>query len=332
MLRDVYSSGKRAEQVDKEAAVERLASYKLKTVLKHLEMSTFEYDIAEDAMYVSKEAMLLTGFTDYWFEDRGDYYYLDRVSERLHDVIRSSFYDVAAQELDKVRTNVSREILSFDAPIVYSQGNSKWANFIMDTMLDEDGKPSYAIGYCKDVHQQKKELYRLRKVAQTDALTGFRKKIAADFMIEQRFVEEKDEMHFLAVLDLNNFKRANDLFGHSFGDLLLKNVSDRIRKIEDHYTICSRTGGDEFMFFRKCSDLDDALRILTELRDSINHSVSYQKIDFDVTAAIGFSIYPTQGDTLEDLYNKADIAMYYAKNNKISDPTMYNDTMESIRR
>lgn len=332
MLRDVYSSGKRAEQVDKEAAVERLASYKLKTVLKHLEMSTFEYDIVEDAMYVRKDAMLLTGFTDYWFEDRGDYYYLDRVSERLHDVIRSSFYDVAVQELDKVRTNISREILSFDAPVVYSQGNSKWANFIMDTMLDEDGKPSYAIGYCKDVHQQKKELYRLRKVAQTDALTGFRKKIAADFMIEQRFVEEKDEMHFLAVLDLNNFKRANDLFGHSFGDLLLKNVSDRIRKIEDHYTICSRTGGDEFMFFRKCSDLDDALRILTELRDSINHSVSYQKIDFDVTAAIGFSIYPAQGDTLEDLYNKADIAMYYAKNNKISDPTMYNDTMESIRR
>lgn len=314
------------------ANTETLASYKLKTVLRHLKMSTFDYDIKSDTIYVRKDSVLLHDFTPYWFSDGGEYYYLENVTKRLKDIVRNSFLDATLQEIEKVKYNTTGEMITFDSPITYSGGNTRWANFTLDTVLDENGIPTHAIGYCKDIHEQKKELYRLRKIAQTDSLTGFRNKTAGVFRIETKLAEEKDYKFFLAVIDLDKFKDANDLFGHSFGDLILKNVADRIRDFFEHETICCRTGGDEFMFFRKCEDSSQAMALLSELKKHLKHTVSYQGSEFVVNSSIGFSMYPSQGTTFEELYNKADMAMYYAKNNGIDAPVFFEDTMNNIRK
>lgn len=311
-------------------AGEQLASYKLKTVLRHLNLSTFDYDIVKDIIYIRKEAVLLHGFTEYWFKDGGGFYYLENVTEAMNTLVRTSFYDVARQEMEKVKNNTSGELVTFDVPLVYEGGNSRWTNFLMDTVLDDEGKPSYAICYCKDIHDQKKELYRLRNIAQTDALTGLRNRSSGIFRIQARLQEEKDGKFFIAVIDLDKFKEANDLFGHSFGDMILKNVSDRIKDYFDHYTVCCRTGGDEFLLFRKCDNRAQATKILYELKKHIQHLVSYQGAAFDVKASIGFSMYPSQGLGFDELYNKADMAMYYAKNNEVDAPVFYEDTMDGI--
>lgn len=310
---------------------ESLASYKLKTVLNHLNMSTFDYDIKSDTIFVRKDAVKLEKFTKYWFTDAGELYYLENLNDRIKDLIRSSFLEATLLELEKVKNNTSGEMITFDAPIIYDAGNSRWANFTLDTVLDENGVPTHAIGYCKDIHEQKKELYRLRKIAQTDSLTGFRNKASGLFRIETKLTEEKDSTYFMAVIDLDKFKDANDLFGHSFGDLILKNVADRIRELFEHETITCRTGGDEFLFFRKCGDSDHALGVLSELKNNIKHTVSYQGSQFDVNCSIGVAMYPMHGTTFEELYNKADTAMYHAKNNKIDAPVLYEETMDVIR-
>lgn len=332
MLDKIYNQNtEENKQVSLEAA-EALASYKLKTVLRHLNMSTFDYDIVKDTIYVRKEDVLLQDFTPHWFQDGGEYYYLENVTDCLKDMIRDSFYNVTMEELEKAKSNTSGELVTFDAPIIYSGGNTRWANFILDTVTDENGVPVRAIGYCKDIHEQKKELYRLRNIAQTDPLTGLRNRSSGIYRIQTRLVEEKEDTFFVAVIDLNKFKEANDLFGHSFGDLILKNVSDRLHDFFDHDTICCRTGGDEFLLFRKCDNSAHATKILYELKKHIKHPVSYQGLTFDVDASIGFSIYPLQGSDFDELYNKADVAMYFAKNNEIDAPVFYEDTMDDTRK
>lgn len=311
---------------------EALASYKLKTVMKHLNMSTFDYDIISDTIYIRKDSVLLNEFTPHWFEDGGDFYYFENVTVRLKELVRNSFVDATMQEIDKVKHNTSGEMITFDAPIIYMNGNTRWANFTLDTVLDEDGTPVYAIGYCKDIHEQKKELYRLRNIAQTDSLTGFRNRVGGIFKIQTRLSEDVNDTYFLAVIDLDKFKDANDLFGHSFGDMILKNVSDRIRDYVQHETVCCRTGGDEFLFFRKCENFAAAKKLLTDLRNHIKHTVSYYGSQFDVSCSIGFSMFSSQGTTFDELFNKADIAMYYAKNNGIDGPVLYKDSMSSIRK
>lgn len=313
-------------------STEALASYKLKTVLRHLNMSTFDYDIPADTIYIRKDAALLHEFTDHWFEDGGNFYFFENVSVRIKELVRNSFVDVTLQEIDKVKHNTSGEMITFDAPIIYKNGNTRWANFTLDTVLDENGTPARAIGYCKDIHEQKKELYRLRNIAQTDSLTGFRNRVGGIFKIQTRLSEDVNDTFFLAVIDLDKFKEANDLFGHSFGDLILKNVAERIRTYFEHETICCRTGGDEFLFFRKCENFAEAKKLLTDLRNHIKHTVSYQGAQFDVSCSIGFSMFSSQGTTFDELFNKADAAMYYAKNNKVDGPVLYKDSMSGIRK
>lgn len=314
------------------AETEALESYKLKKILKHLNMSVFDYNIQKDTVYIRKESILLRDFTPYWFVDGGDYYYLENLTERLQDIIRTSSVNAIMAELDKVKHNTSGEMISVDAPIVYEAGNTRWTQLILDTILDEKGNPVHVIGYCKDIQEQKKELFRLRNVAQTDQLTGFRNRAAGIAKIRIRMAEEKDSTCFIAVIDLDKFKSANDLFGHSFGDLILKNVADRIRDFFDHETICCRTGGDEFLFYRICDDTAHAMDFLTRLENHLEHTVVTEDAQFDVRASIGVSIYPLQGTEFEQLYNKADAAMYYAKNNGIDVPVLYEDTMDCIRK
>lgn len=331
MLKDLYNEENANRTRTSHAMTEGLASYKLKTVLKHLNMSMFDYDIKEDKIYIRKDSVLLHDFTPHWFADGGEYYYLENVTGRLKELVRNSFFDVTLQEIERVKQNTSGEIITFDSPIIYKGGNTRWANFVLDTVLDDEGIPVHAIGYCKDIHEQKKELYRLRNIAQTDPLTGFKNRASGTFRIQTRLTEEKDNTYFFAVIDLDKFKAANDLFGHSFGDLILKNVAERIRVFFDHETISCRTGGDEFLFFRKCEDSDQVMKILMKLKKHIEHTVSYQGSHFDVGCSIGFSLYPLQGTDFDDLYNKADMAMYHAKNTGADAPVLFEDAMYVIK-
>lgn len=325
MLEKVYHS---TDQTEVEAEKEKISVHKLKMLKKHMQISTFDYDIESDTLYVPKEEVLLHGFTEYWFEDGGDYYYIEHLTEKTDDLVRESFRVATAQHLEKVRENVSGDILSFDIPIVYETKKTRWTNFVVETILNDEGKPAYAIGCCKDINEQKKELHRVYKVAQTDALTGMRNRTTTIFKIEQRIQEESDKMHFLAVIDLDKFKSVNDLFGHSYGDIVLKNVAERIMQIDDHDTVCCRTGGDEFMFFRKCDSEEHALELMTRLRNNIRHVVTCNDQEILVEASIGLSIQPQHGVEFDDLYKKADMAMYYAKKNEIKRPMLYGKYME----
>lgn len=314
------------------ATTEEIASYKLKTVLTHLNMSTFDYDIRKDVIYVRKDNMLLHDFTDYWFSDSGDFYYLENLTERLHELVRESFIEHSLQELKAVRENISGDMVSFEVPLIYKSGATRWTNFMIDTVSDDDGRPLYAIGYCKDINKEKKEMQRVRRLAQTDLLTGLRNRANTINRIEVNMNENAEELHFLAVLDLNKFKDANDLFGHSFGDEILKNVADRIQQFDNHDRICGRLGGDEFMVYGRCENEEDAMNMLTELKNLIRHTASSHGKEFEVNASIGFAIHPLQGVKFDELYNKADTAMYYAKKNNTNSPIPYDVSMPPIRR
>ena len=313
-------------------ATEEMASYKLKTVLTHLNMSTFDYDIRKYVIYVNKYSMILHDFTDYWFSASEDFYYLENITERIHELVRESFIEHSLQELKAVRENVSGDMISFEVPIIYKSGATRWTSFIIDTILDDDGKPLYAIGYCKDINKEQKEMQRVRRLAQTDLLTGLRNRASTIYKIEINMKEDEDKLHFLAVLGLNKFKDANDLFGHSFGDEILVNVADCIRQFDNHDRICGRLGGDAFIVYGKCENEEDAMNILTELKNLIRDTASSHGKEFDINASIGFAIHPLQGVKFDELYDKADIAMYYAKENKTNSPILYDASMPPVRR
>jgi len=115
-------------------------------------------------------------------------------------------------------------------------------------------------------------------------------------------------------VDLDHFKSANDTLGHSVGDELLKDTSVKLASCIRETDIIARLGGDEFVVFLNGLENGQVAQYTAErIREKFNMPRIIAGHDLFVTASIGIAVYPSDGDTLEDLLKNADTAMYAAK-------------------
>lgn len=170
--------------------------------------------------------------------------------------------------------------------------------------------------------ERKRMEERLHFMATHDALTGlpnrqlFHDRLTHAIQLSRRLALQKNEKWELAVmlLDLDNFKSANDLYGHPQGDNLLQAVSKQLRECVRESDTVARMGGDEFtLIFENVSDADNAALLAKKVLATFNRSYILAGHEFKVTASIGISLYPHDGEDAETLLTRADIAMYRAK-------------------
>ena len=115
-------------------------------------------------------------------------------------------------------------------------------------------------------------------------------------------------------IDLDRFKNINDSLGHSFGDKLLLAVAARVKGALREADTVARMGGDEFVVLTPdVKGVDDTVHVAQKIRDAIREPVQIDGRELFVSASMGISIYPSDGDTAEVLLKNADTAMYRAK-------------------
>lgn len=151
-----------------------------------------------------------------------------------------------------------------------------------------------------------------------DPLTGAGNRIALDKTLDREVELAKRHSLPLSVLmlDLDDFKNVNDYYGHAMGDTVLKQVVDSIASCIRQTDMCFRYGGEEFLVMLASADSTDAHRIAERIRVAIN-KVRFEhkkKGSFNITASIGSAtLYPS--DSMHTLTERADVALYKAKNN-----------------
>jgi c-di-GMP phosphodiesterase Gmr len=164
-----------------------------------------------------------------------------------------------------------------------------------------------------DITEERRAQQRLSELANTDALTGLPNRNAIHDQIRRALAAEGSPSIGILFLDLDNFKRVNDHYGHVIGDRLIKDVSAAIKACLDEGDIVARLGGDEFIVLVQGSRVADlevcAQRILDRLRIPFNLGL----IEVYTGCSIGIALSPEHGDTLEGLIRSADTAMYVAK-------------------
>lgn len=132
----------------------------------------------------------------------------------------------------------------------------------------------------------------------------------------------------LFYIDLDNFKTINDQYGHQVGDQLLLKLVERLRKSVREYDVISRLGGDELtIIFENITEIDSIYALAVQLSNTLAKPVDIQNKNISVTASIGISICPLDGQDSEMLLHAADSAMYTAKNMGRNNFRFYSDKM-----
>jgi len=166
-----------------------------------------------------------------------------------------------------------------------------------------------------DITEERRAQERLRVLANTDTITGLPNRNAIHDMISEAIDKRGDTQVGVVYLDLDNFKKVNDAYGHMFGDQLLQAVALAILSCLEDGQILARLGGDEFIVLATGTSQGAleamASRLLTRLRQPFRIGL----IEVYTGCSLGISLAPQHGTDRESVIRNADTAMYTAKEN-----------------
>ena len=140
----------------------------------------------------------------------------------------------------------------------------------------------------------------------------------------------KDKNGAILYLDIDNFKDVNDTFGHTFGDLVLKEVADRllaINQIDSKLDTVYRISGDEYLLDLEGKEEKYAKKVAKEVKSELSKPLTINKQDIRISVSIGIVFYPKNSRSTEDLFKKAELSMYKAKSLGRNDYKIYEDEM-----
>ncbi|MGB9821180.1 MAG: diguanylate cyclase domain-containing protein [Pseudothermotoga sp.] len=163
--------------------------------------------------------------------------------------------------------------------------------------------------------QIRKQAEQMRFLSYHDPLTGLANRRFLQEEAERILAFSKRQCKPVSVLylDLSNFKKINDNFGHHTGDRVLKLVADRLRKCARKSDFVARIGGDEFVFVLSGTSVNGAIQFVKRMIRQIEAPISVEGGEFQISANVGIAEYPKDGDDFEKILRNADRAMYCAK-------------------
>lgn len=170
----------------------------------------------------------------------------------------------------------------------------------------------------RDITGRKAAEERIQFLAYYDALTGLPNRTLLQDRLAKALAgaRRRNEKVALLFLDLDRFKIINDSLGHTFGDLLLQDVAERLKKWARAQDTVARIGGDEFLIvLTALNDAPDAAVAAERIMDVMAARFVIQGRTFTVSCSVGISTFPEHGTDSETLIKNADAAMYCAKEN-----------------
>lgn len=197
-----------------------------------------------------------------------------------------------------------------------------WVQLIASPLLTEEGERYYQLT-LNDISSRRQELQKLALQADFDALTGIYNRNGGEKLIAK--LMRKEHQFALALIDLNGFKAVNDIYGHDAGDEVLIFVAEQLKEKIRKNDVAIRWGGDEFMMLLQADDEESVKSVIEKVNTGVKQPFYFNNDSKPtvVSMSVGVAFYPQTSRNFHALIKLADIAMYKAKQNKISAPDDY---------
>lgn len=214
---------------------------------------------------------------------------------------------------------------------VYDVEQEFWYDLHRTKMRWVDGR-DVLLYSLYDISEKKQYQGRIEQQANNDFLTGLYNRMSCERDLKNLIEESKNDgtRGALLYLDLDDFKHINDGLGHQYGDVLLQSISHSFQRIEGIQDTCYRMGGDEFVILIRPEFMNQEDRIIRELREIFAKPWFLKGADYYCTMSMGVVSFPDEGETVQELIRKADIAMYEAKRtgkNKVANFSANSDSL-----
>ena len=195
-------------------------------------------------------------------------------------------------------------------------GSVIWVEWHNSALRDESGRVISILSLAQDVSSRIQAEERLQFMATHDGLTGLPNSVLLNDRLAGALARAARSKRRVGVmfLDLDHFKDVNDTLGHRIGDLLLKEVSRRIRAALRQSDMLARVSGDEFvMVLEDVTDEDAPEHVARKILEEVRRPFMIEGNEIHVSGSLGLAVYPEDGEDAETVLKNADAAMYHAK-------------------
>ena len=212
---------------------------------------------------------------------------------------------------------------------IYVEEGKKWFDVHRTEIMWVNGK-SVALYTIYDITENKRYQQRIEKQANNDFLTGLYNRMRCETDMEHYIEQTKRDggEGALLYMDLDDFKHINDGLGHQYGDVLLKAISHSIQRIVGIESTCYRMGGDEFIIVVTHTKYWMLGKIIDEILEIFSKPWYLKGADYYCTASMGIVQFPADGDNVQELIKKADMALYEAKKSGKNRYAFYGEGLE----
>ncbi len=242
------------------------------------------------------------------------------------ELIGRNDFDIAPHDMaegyraDDREVMASRQTKSVEE-LILTDGERKWFETVKAPVLGDNGELLGTVGFARDITERKATDEEIKRLAFYDSLTHLPNRRLLHDRLKHALASSTRSGKPVAVLfvDLDNFKTLNDTLGHHVGDLLLRQVADRLTGCVREGDTVARLGGDEFVVVLE--DLSNALydaatqseNVGEKILAALNQPYDLAGHPFASTPSIGIALFADPETTIDELMKRADVAMYQAK-------------------
>lgn len=278
----------------------------------------FEWDIEKDTLTCSPNWVKKFGYP--------------AACERISDVIPENGH--IHQDDIRIFKQMQKEVLlgspygENEIRFSTKDGQYIWCRVRYTLQTDQKRRPVRAIGLIADISREKREKERLLELAEQDSLTGLYNRGAVQTLIQRYVVKASpDDRCALMILDVDNFKKVNDIYGHLSGDAMLRDIAGLLRRLFPENAVVARVGGDEFAVLlchvKSAGEVEEKAAEVLE-----NFTLILKDQEDIISCSIGISIAPEDGDNFASIYKNADEALYQAKRQGKNRYAFYEETLK----